>query len=42
MMYGIYRICSTLWSDTGVTCFARIRIALLFIVCRVFDARVAN
>ena len=42
MMYGIYRICSTIWSDTGVTCFARIRIVLLFIVSKVFGARVAH
>ena len=42
MMFGIHRICSTIWNDMDVTCFARIRIALLFIVCRVFDARVAN
>ena len=42
MMYGIHRICSTIWNDTDVTCFARIRIILLLIVCKVFGTKVAN
>ena len=42
MMYGKLRVHSAGCNDALVTCFVRIQIVLLLIVCWVFYARVAK